>query len=245
VEAHEYVRGEGRKVSFRAPDHLVDKLRAEGSRVYSQRKIGKYLSKLVYNYVRVLELQSQQYMEGVDTSTDWVELLKENYDADLSPGELPDDLTIPATPKAAVPLGLVLLRSQSPDVYPTKLVDVIVENTLSNYTDVKTDRTLDSYADGMRDYLTQTVILYDGGLMGPDYSQEYAGYYDDSNEGALDKIESDVVEWARAWTEWQASDANDIDQLGVSEVNRLNQTVAAVREQYGEFEAVEELDELL
>ncbi|WP_144798290.1 hypothetical protein [Halorubrum depositum] len=202
LDPHSYTRGETSEISFRCPEDLADRFRAEARRVYSQRKIGQYLSKAIYDYVMVLELQAEAYVDkSTGTQSDWVDRLHSNYNADIDAAKIPDDLTIPATDKVAVPLALILLRDQLDDVYHTGLIDAVVDNEVTKYTDVG-ERTLSNYADKVRERLNATVNPFTGQLRGIDIERRARGYYEPSNEEALKLIEADLEEWSQKWMDY-------------------------------------------
>jgi len=139
LDGFTFERGETKKVNFRIQEDLLEQFRNQARQVYSQRKIGKYLSRCVHVYI--YERKMKAY-ETVDTTSEIAEELRENYEGlDYIPDA---EINIPQSKKYILPLFITLLKKGEMNVYSQPQLRTQAKNVLTQYVNIS-ERTIDNY----------------------------------------------------------------------------------------------------
>ena len=169
LDGFTFERGETKKVNFRIQEDLLEQFRNQARQVYSQRKIGKYLSRCVHVYI--YERKMKAY-ETVDTSISKIAVeLRENYDGlDYIPET---EIEIPQSKKYILPLFITLLKQTNTNVYSKAQLGAQAKNELTKYVDIS-ERTINNYVTELsEEHMVEIADVWTGYVIG---IEELEGY---------------------------------------------------------------------
>lgn len=235
LEGFSHVRGETEKVNFKIQEDLLEEFRNQARQVYSQRKIGKYLSRCVYVYV--YERQKKAY-ESVDSGTNRVaEELYENYEGlDYVPDT---DVDIPKSKKYILPLLITILKHNDLDKYSQGALEVQGGRVLKQFVTVS-DKSIENYIEELKaNHMVEIANIWIGiNDIDMEKKQGYS-FLEDGKQVIQDYVD----EWAEKILEYldekrTKSELEEIQKHAMVNIDRYEDTEI-------DTSAVEEVEELI
>ena len=228
-KAFDYQRGQTKQLTVTLPEELDDTLCSEARRIYGNKKVGKYLSYIVYEFYIVRHRKARLLLEDVDpeSQAEYRDLLRDNYTAEFDMDELPDGFEVAKTPHQFAPLVFVSLRNSTNGLIPDILVEDHTEFILNEYAPEVSDKTEQRYVDKVKEELNEVVNLYKLSVGGD--------YYLPEDESARTAISEKVDEWVDILeviiTKHNESE-NPLDEIRGSDYQGFEESVKAIRSEY-------------
>lgn len=241
VDGFKFQRGQTKQLSVTLPSELDESLRSEARRIYGNKKVGKYMSKIVYDYYVVRNRKARLLLEDSEPENqkEYRDLLRDNYSLEIDIDDLPDGFTTAKTHRQAVPLIVANLRESETALIPDVMVDDVTEFIIEEYTEIESDKTVESYNDKVKDRLAEIVNLYG--------KSQHSDYYFADDEQARAVLTDEVSEWVEM-LEVQISKHNDAtvthNKIRGHKYEKIMESVKGVRGDYAGWMSPEVLAEL-
>lgn len=228
VEPFRFKRGQTRQVSVTLPKDLWEDFIESGSQAVGKSKLGKYLSRCIFEYCYFCPILTRESLNREIKDTEWITRIKNNYNPTFSIEEFPDadSISIPKTYRVRRPIFILLLRDH-PNVVYTDDVFETVSLAIRMYNSVS-QRTLSNDIDVLKDeVLIETVNPIRGSRIG---IQE--GWFDPNSDEACNQIETKLESWAKTWIRELESEAF----VTPKQKERLVQDIQLLIERYSDVD---------
>lgn len=228
VEPFKFKRGQTTQVYVTLPKDLSEEFTNSGSQGFGKNKIGKYLSRCIFDYCYLRPILTRKSLERDTTDSEWKTRIKDNYDPKFTVEEFPgpDSISIPKTYRFRRPIFILLLRDHPSVIYDDDVFET-VSLAVQRYNSVS-QRTFSNDIDILKDkVLIETVNPIRGSQVG--FSE---GWFDPNSDEACNQIETKVKSWAKTWIQELESDAF----ITPKQEERLDQDIQLLIDRYSDID---------